>query len=120
MGSGENKIEVEIVLDEALFGEFNTIAKQVEAKDWSNIFSVETVLRLVGIALNSGLLLACVVYFIKDKRLADVLNEFDEIFNRAGRFFIVNKKDMSVNIIAESIKSRYLLKTIDKDGCDIV
>lgn len=69
--AGENKLEVEIVLDEALFGEFNTIARQVEAKDWASIFSVETVLRLVGIVLNSGLLVACVAYFIKDKRLAD-------------------------------------------------
>lgn len=69
--AGENVLEVSIVLDEELFGEFNTIAKQVEAKDWASIFSTETIVRLVGIVLNSGLLLAIVVYFIKDKRLAD-------------------------------------------------
>ena len=67
---GENKISAKFVIDKELLGEMSTIVEQASNKDWTNLFSVENVVRIVTFLLNGGLLLAMVRYFIKDKRIA--------------------------------------------------
>ena len=66
---GENKIEAKIVVDQQLLGEMAVVYDQARNKDWTNLFSVENVLRVVTFLLNGGILLAVARYFIKDKRL---------------------------------------------------
>ena len=66
---GENKIGAKFVIDQELLGEMSIIVEQASNKDWTNLFSVENVVRIVTFLLNGGLLLAMVRYFIKDKRI---------------------------------------------------
>ena len=68
--AGENVVVVDIVLNEALLTEFNTLAQEVKNKDWANIFTPDFVIRIISACLNSGLLIAIVAYFIKDKKLS--------------------------------------------------
>ena len=67
---GENKIVAEIVINEELLGTMSVMVEQAKNKDWTNLFSVENVVRVVTIVLNSGMLIAMVRYFIRDKKLA--------------------------------------------------
>lgn len=68
---GENKIEAKFIIDEELLGEMSVIMDQAKNKDWTNLFSVENIIRLVSALLSGGILLAVVRYFIKDKKVAD-------------------------------------------------
>lgn len=75
LSAGENKVEASFILDEALLGELTTVVKQIEAKDWSNLFSVDTILILVKWVIDGGILIAVIRYYIKDKRLEKKLEE---------------------------------------------
>ena len=66
---GVNTITVKFAIDKELLGELSVIVDQAANKDWSNLFSVENVIRIVSWLLSGGLLVAMVRYFIKDKRL---------------------------------------------------
>ena len=66
---GENKVEAKFVIDEELLGEMSVLFEQAKAKDWSNLFSVENLIRVVSFLLNGGILLAIVRYYVKDKKL---------------------------------------------------
>lgn len=68
---GENHITAKFVVDTKLLGELSVIYEQASNKDWTNLFSVENVVRIVLFLLDGGLLLAMVRYFIKDKRIAN-------------------------------------------------
>ena len=67
---GENVISAEFVIDEELLGEMSVIMNQAIEKDWTHLFRVENVIRIVTFILNGGLLIAMVRYFVKDKRIA--------------------------------------------------
>lgn len=66
---GENIITAKFIVDSELLGEMSIIYEQAMNKDWTNLFSLENVVRIVSFLLNGGLLLAMVRYFIKDKRI---------------------------------------------------
>lgn len=68
---GENKITANFVVNQELLGEMAVIYEQASNKDWTHLFSVENVFRIISILFSGGLLLTMVRYFIKDKRLAD-------------------------------------------------
>lgn len=72
---GENKITAKFVVDTELLGEMSIIYDQAMNKDWTNLFSLENVVRIVSFLLSGGLLLAMVRYFIKDKRIAKNVEE---------------------------------------------
>lgn len=72
---GENKITAKFVVDAELLGEMSIIYDQAMNKDWTNLFSLENVVRIVSFLLSGGLLLAMVRYFIKDKRIAKNVEE---------------------------------------------
>lgn len=72
---GENKITAEFVVDEELCGTLTDIISEATNKDWTNLFSMENVITLVKWLLDGGVLIAMVRYFVKDKRLADKLEE---------------------------------------------
>ena len=68
---GENIITAKFVVDSELLGELSIIYDQAMNKDWTNLFSLENVIRVISFILSSGLLIAMVRYFIKDKRIAN-------------------------------------------------
>lgn len=68
---GENTITAKFVIDEELCGDLTNIIQQASNKDWTNLFTIENVITLVKWLLDGGVLIAMVRYFIKDKRLAD-------------------------------------------------
>ena len=70
LAEGENKITAKFVVDTELLGEMSVIYEQAMNKDWTNLFSLENVIRVISFILSSGLLIAMVRYFIKDKRIA--------------------------------------------------
>ena len=72
---GENKITAEFVVDEELCGTLTDIISEATNKDWTNLFSMENVITLIKWLLDGGVLIAMVRYFVKDKRLADKLEE---------------------------------------------
>ena len=72
---GENKVEAKFVIDEELLGEMSVIVEQAKAKDWTNLFSVENIIRVISLLLSGGVLLAIVRYYIKDKKLEDKLEK---------------------------------------------
>lgn len=81
---GDNKVEINIVVNKELLGELSTIYEQAKNKDWTNLFTVENVIHLIRWVLDCGILVAIVRYFIRDKRLADkvckdVKSEVDKI-----------------------------------------
>lgn len=67
---GENIITAKFIVDSELLGEMSVIYEQATNKDWTNLFSLENVVRVISFILSSGLLIAMVRYFIKDKRIA--------------------------------------------------
>lgn len=66
---GENKIEAKFVIDQELLGEMAIIMDQAKNKDWTNLFSVENIIRVISLLLSSSVLVAIVRYFVKDKKL---------------------------------------------------
>ena len=68
---GENKIEAKFAVDKELLGEMSTVYEQATNKDWTHLFSLENVLRLVSFVLNGGLLMVMVRYFVQDKKIAN-------------------------------------------------
>ena len=72
---GENVITAKFIVDSELLGEMSIIYEQAMNKDWTNLFSLENVVRVVSFILNGGLLFAMVRYFIKDKRIAKNVEE---------------------------------------------
>lgn len=72
---GDNTITANFVIDEELCGELTTIVKQASEKDWTNLFSIENVISLIRWLLDGGLLIAMVRYFIKDKKLAAIVEK---------------------------------------------
>ena len=108
--AGENVISVEIVLDQALFGEFNSIAEQVKNKDWANLFSVDNVLTIVSWAINSGILVSVVVYFIKDKKLSKKVENatketIEKIVPEETRKTVVDSVEVAIRPIFEDLKA---------------
>ena len=72
---GENKVEAKFVIDEELLGEMSIIMEQAKNKDWTNLFSVENIVRVVSLLLSGGVLLAIVRYYVKDKKLENKLEK---------------------------------------------
>lgn len=68
---GENTITAKFVIDDELCGELTTIIAQAGEKDWTNLFTIENVITIIKWLLDGGILIAMIRYFIKDKRLAD-------------------------------------------------
>lgn len=66
---GENKIEAKFVIDQELLGEMAIIMDQAKNKDWTNLFSIENIIRVISLLLSSSVLVAIVRYFVKDKKL---------------------------------------------------
>ena len=94
---GRNEIETHFVIDEELLGKFADTVKYASEGDWTEIFSVRNVLAIVGWVLDGGLLIVLVRYFIKDKKLAD------RVENGA--------KEASAKIIPEATKKSVLSAT---------
>ena len=95
---GENVITAKFVVDEELLGELSVIYDQAANKDWTNLFSVENVARIISFLLNGGLLIAMVRYFIKDKRIANnVEKSVKETVNKV-------LPDMTKQVVTENIK----------------
>lgn len=75
--AGENKITATFIYSE--------IASQLEDKgfDLNDIFSLKNIIVLLALILNGGLLIGMVRYYIKDKKLADkVENAIKESINK--------------------------------------
>jgi len=72
---GENVIAVEFVVDQELLGDFAITYQQIQDKDWTNLFSVENIFRIITSVFSGGMLLAMVRYWIKDKKLADKIEK---------------------------------------------
>lgn len=92
---GENKIDAKFIVDTEMLGEMSVIYEQARNKDWTNLFTVENVLRVVTFVLNGGLLFAMVRYFIKDKRIAknvesSVKESVEKIIPEATKEVVVN------------------------------
>ena len=66
---GENKITAKFVVDAELLGTFSEMYEQASNKDWTNLFTVKNVVVIVNFFLTSGILIAVVRYFVKDKKL---------------------------------------------------
>ena len=49
----------------------SAIYEQAINKDWTHLFSLENVLRIVTFVLNGGILLVIARYFIQDKKIGD-------------------------------------------------
>lgn len=67
---GDNTISAAFIVDKQLLGTFSEMYEQASNKDWTNLFTVKNVVTIVNFILSSGILIAIVRYFIKDKRLA--------------------------------------------------
>lgn len=65
LAEGENKITVSYVVDPELAGQLSTIIDDVEAGDWTNVFSLENILLIINYVINSGLGIALVTLFKK-------------------------------------------------------
>lgn len=68
---GENKVEAKFAVDKELLGEMSVIYEQAINKDWTHLFSLENVLRIVAFLLEGGILLVIARYFIQDKKIGD-------------------------------------------------
>lgn len=75
LAEGENKISAEFVVDQELLGTFSTMYQQASDKDWTSLFSVKNIITIVNFILSSGILIAIVRYFVKDKRLESKLEK---------------------------------------------
>ncbi len=80
---GDNTITTSFAIDEEMLGEMTPIIQQALNKDWTNLFSVENVVRIVSFLLNGSVLVAISRYFIKDKRLeAKVEKKVEETMSK--------------------------------------
>lgn len=80
---GDNVITAKFAIDEELLGQFSEIYEQVSNKDWTNLFSVKNVITIVNFVLSSGILIAIVRYYVKDKRLENKLeHKVEETMNK--------------------------------------
>lgn len=73
--AGENLISATFAVDQDLLGELSVIYEQAKNKDWTNLFTLENVLRIVSWVLEGGILIAVIRYFVKDKKLEKKLEE---------------------------------------------
>lgn len=105
---GENKITAKFTIDKELLGEMSTIVEQATNKDWTNLFSVENVVRIVSFLLNGGLLIAIIRYFVKDKRLEKKLeNKVEDTLQKVlpdttKDIIIANTKEVLEPIFVET------------------
>lgn len=72
---GENKITAKFVVDTELLGEMSIIYDQAMNKDWTNLFSLENVVRIVTFLFSGGILFAMIRYFIKDKKVVNTVEK---------------------------------------------
>lgn len=72
---GENLLSVSFVIDQELLGDLSVIYEQAKNKDWTHLFSVDNVLRIVSWILEGGILIAIIRYFVKDKKLTEKLEK---------------------------------------------
>ena len=98
---GENKIEAVFAIDQELLGEMSIIMDQALNKDWTNLFSVENVIRIVTFLLNGGILIAIVRYFIKDKAVAAKVEK--AVTETVKKYVPDTTKEIVVAIIKETI-----------------
>ena len=75
LAEGENKILVKIGVDKELLGQFADIFEKVSTGNLDDLFSVRNIVAFVFWILNGGLLIAMVRYYIKDKRLAEKVEQ---------------------------------------------
>lgn len=66
---GENLLVASFVVDQELLGDLSTIYEQAKNKDWTNLFTMDNVIRVISWLLEGGILIAIVRYYIKDKKL---------------------------------------------------
>ena len=95
---GDNIVAAKFVVDSELLGELSVIYDQAANKDWTNLFSVENVVRIVSFLLSGGLLVAMVRYFIKDKRIAK--NVETSVQDTVKKLL----PDMTKKVVEENIK----------------
>jgi len=72
---GENKITAKFVVDSELLGEMSIIYDQAMNKDWTNLFTVENVVRIITFLFSGGILFAMIRYFIKDKKVVNTVEK---------------------------------------------
>lgn len=87
---GENVIAVNIIIDQEMFGEMSVMVEEAMNQDWKNLFSVKNVLIIVKTLLDSGILIAVIRYFVKDKKVAEkmegvVKEEFEKLIPQATK-----------------------------------
>lgn len=68
---GENKIVAKFVIDEELLGELSGIVDQAMNKDWTNLFTLENLLRLISWIFSGSVIFVLTRHYIKDKKLGD-------------------------------------------------
>ena len=73
---GENTITAKFVVDKELLGEFSTIYEQIQNGDWTQLFSVRNIITVVSFLLSSGLLIAMVRYYVRDKKIEKKLEQW--------------------------------------------
>lgn len=96
---GDNNISAKFIVDTELLGEMSVIYEQASNKDWTNLFSVENIFRIASFILSSGLLLAMVRYFIKDKRLES------KVENKVESTMKAIVPDMTKKVVEENIQN---------------
>lgn len=72
---GVNTVTVKFAVNEEILGDLSTIYAQATSKDWTNLFTVENVIIIVKWVLDCGILFAIIRYYVRDKRLANKLEE---------------------------------------------
>ena len=113
---GENKITSSFAVDKELLGEMSIIYEQAMNKDWTNLFSVENVIRIVTFILNGGLLIAIVRYFVKDKFLEKKLE--NKVVETMNNLVPQTTRDTVVTTIQEVIAPMF--NKLQADNVEVV
>ena len=72
---GENVVSASFVIDEELLGKLTNVYQDIKNEDWTSLFSVENIIRVISWLLEGGILIAVIRYFVKDKKLEEKLEK---------------------------------------------
>ena len=92
--AGENVVSVKIVVDADMLGELSVIFEEAKNKDWTSLFSLENIIIIVKWALDCGILVVVIRYFVKDKKLASKIEN--------------GVKDMLAKLLPDMVKETVL------------